>query len=142
MKSLMVSAVDYVREQQPEVTHRLRSHVPFLLLATATMILSVIWGLRETRLMMVLSGVAGSWQDKVLAGFDFGIGDTASLTGRTVWALVRSFLLPALSIMAAMVALAIRLASVVFPRIAPPARRAGWVALGVGIAILCLDIIF
>jgi hypothetical protein len=142
MKSLMISAVDFVREQQPEVSHRLRSHVFFLLVATATIILSVIWGLRETRLMLVLSGVAGSWQDNVLGGFHFSIGDTASLTGRTLWAQVRSFLLPAFSIIAAIVALGIRLAGVVAPRIALAARKAGWVALGVGMAILCLDIFF
>lgn len=142
MKSLMVSAVDYIREQQPAVSHRLRTHVPFLLLATATMILSVVWGLQETRLMMVQSGVAGSWQHQVFGGFDIGIFDTASLTGRTMWALVRSFLLPALSVIAAMVALALRLAGVLVPRTAPAAHPAGWVALGAGMTILCLDILF
>jgi hypothetical protein len=142
MKSLMISAVDYVREQQPAVSHRLLPHLPFLLLATATIFLSVVWGLRETRMMLVLSGVAGSWQDKLFGGFHFGISDTAFLTGRTLWALVRSFLLPALSVIAAMVALAIRLAGVVFPRIAPRASQAGWVTLGLGMAILCLDILF
>lgn len=60
MKELLTSATDYLREKGQGALRRLVAQVPFLIAVTAMCVLAVIWGLHETHLLLVKSGVGGA----------------------------------------------------------------------------------
>lgn len=83
MKELLADAADHLRKKGQGALQRFLSQLPFLALVTAIAILAVVWGLHETHLLLIRSGVAEAWQERVGRGLGHtSLGDAVTLEGR------------------------------------------------------------
>ncbi len=143
MTSLFEDSVASLRRRLPEFRRELAAQVSFMLLSLGIILAAVAWGLRETELYLVQTGIAGTWEEFLTKGWEAVTPtDLPRLGGRTVWGLVFSLLLPVLTVSCSAAAIGIRLAGVFVTRLAPRARVIGWIVLGIGVAMLVLDMLF
>lgn len=68
MNGLLADAAGYLKERGQGVLQRLRAQAPFLALVMASIALAVAWGLHETHLLLVRSGVAEPGRSKPAEG--------------------------------------------------------------------------
>lgn len=143
MNEVLSHAISYLKEKGRGLLVRLWAQMPFFALVAVGVIIAAGWGLHETHEMLVRSGLADAWEEGATGRFsNIGPGDAAVLGGRTLWALLRALLLPALAIVVSLFAALMRLAGAVLPELAPRVRKGSWAALGIAAVILLLDVVF
>ncbi|MHB9144538.1 MAG: hypothetical protein ACYC5Y_04295 [Symbiobacteriia bacterium] len=143
MNEVLSDAIGYLKEKGRGLLVRLWAQMPFFVLVMAIAITAVWWGLHETHLLLVRSGLEEAWEEGAAGRFsNVSLSDAADLGGRTLWALLRALLLPALAIVVSLLAGLMRLAGAVLPQLAPRVRKASWAALGMAAVFLLADVLF
>ncbi len=140
MSSSLDQDLSPLRSRLPDLWRGLAAELPFYLLNLGFGLAAVGWGLHETDKYLVRTGLDRQWAAYLTAPHvALTVHELLPLIGRTLWGLLVSFVLPAISIIGFTVAIALRLVGAVAPAVRPRTAKGSWLAAGLGVLFLLVD---